>query len=241
MARAATKTSPPKTASATGRQRPPRTSGPVVTDRDRAILQWVGRHGIVTRQHVANRFFARESGDSGTWAAYRRIRKLVQMGLLQEDHTFWRQPLVLRVTTTGARFADLDVRPARIVPAEINHALAVVDLLEQLLARLPKNTGLITEREIRTERRRDLRLDPTQVGTGRMPDAELQVRGKRVALELDLTPKRSAVYEDILTSYMRQRYDEVWWYVAPRVVDRLRKLVKLNQADDFVDVRPWEG
>ena len=74
-----------------------------------------------------------------------------------------------------------------------------------------------------------------------MPDAELRLRGKRVAVELDLTPKRSAVYEDILTSYLQQNYDQVWWYVAPRVVERLRKIVKLNQADDFVTVKAWEG
>jgi len=213
----------------------------VVTDRDRAILDWVGRHGIVTRQHVADRFFAREDGSCGTWAAYRRIRKLVEMGLLQEDHTFWREPMVLRVTAIGARFADLDVRPARLVPAEVRHSLAVVDLLEQLLAGLPKNTTVITEREIRAERRRDLRLDPSRSGLGRMPDAELGLRGKRVAVELDLTPKRSAVYEDILTSYLQQNYDQVWWYVAPRVVERLRKIVRLNQADDFVTVKAWEG
>jgi len=212
----------------------------MVTDRDCAILQWVGRHGVVTRKNVAKRFFG-QSPDSGTWAAYRRIRKLVEMGLLQEDHTFWREPMVLRVTAAGAGFVDLDVRPARLVLAEVPHALAVVDLLEQLLADLPEDTVLITEREIRAERRRDLRLDPSKAGQGRMPDAELQVMGRRIAVELDLTPKRSRVYEDLLSSYLQQEYDEVLWYVRPGVVDRLRRIVKLNQADDFFHVRPWEA
>lgn len=221
--------------------RPPRTSGPVVTDRDRAILQWVGRHGIVTRDHVANHFFAREDGTAGIWAAYRRVRKLVQIGLLQEDHTFYRQPMVLRITTTATRFADLDVRPARLILAEVHHSLAVVDLLEDLLPKQPKSTVLVTERELRADRRRDLRLDPRKTGTGRIPDAELQRGAKRIAIELDLTPKRSAVYEDILTSYMQQRYAEVWWYVAPGVVSRLKRIVDANQADDFVSVRAWEG
>jgi len=125
--------------------------------------------------------------------------------------------------------------------AEVRHSLAVVDLLERLLAKLPKTTVLITERQIRAERRRDLRLDPRKTGTGRIPDAELQVAGKRVAVELDLTPKRSAVYQDILTSYMQQRYDEVWWYVSPRVADRLADIVASNRADDFVTVRAWEA
>jgi len=222
-------------------RRPPRTSGPVVTARDHAILQWIGRHGIVTRDQVANRFFAKDKDHPGKWAAYNRIRKLVGLGLLQEDHTFWREAMVLRLTLSGARYADVDVRPARLVLPDVRHALAVVDLVERLLAKLPEDTALITEREIRAGRRRDLRIDPTAVGLGRMPDAEFQRFGKRIAVELDLTPKRSALYEEILTSYLRQQYDEVWWYVSPRVVERLTKIVKANQADDFVAVRAWEG
>jgi hypothetical protein len=49
-------------ATTTRHRRPPRTSGPVVTDRDEPILQWVGRHGIVTRDQIARRFFGRADG-----------------------------------------------------------------------------------------------------------------------------------------------------------------------------------
>jgi hypothetical protein len=135
----------------------------------------------------------------------------------------------------------VDLRPARLVLAEIKHTLAVVDLVEALLARMPKDTILITEREIRADRRREQRANPAAASTGRMPDAELQSRGKRIAVELDLTPKRSAVYEEILSSYIRQRYNEVWWYVARGVVERLEQIVRRNRADDFVWVRAWEG
>ena len=223
-------------------RRPPRATGPVVTDRDLAILHWVGKHGVVTRDQVANHFFARDNGKRGIWAAYRRVRILVEMELLREDRTFWRQANVLRLTQKGARFAEVDMRPAKLVLADLKHTLAVVDLLDGLLAKLPKNTVLLTEREIRTGRRRDMRHggNSSGTGTGRIPDAELQVRGKRVAVELDLTPKRSRVYEDILLSYMDQQYDEVWWYVSPRVVPRLKQIVADNQADDFVTVRPRE-
>ncbi len=223
------------------RVRPPGRSGPVVTDRDRSILQWVGRHGVVTPAQVAAHFFARDGGTVGEWAAYRRLRKLEQMGMLRRDRTFWREAMVLRLTTDGARFADVDVRPARLVLSEIRHSLAVVDLLESLLAQDPNGMALVTEREIRVGRRRDLRADPTRIGTGRIPDAELHHDGQRIAVELDLTPKRSAMYEDILNSYMTQRYDAVWWYVPARVVPRLQGIVDAIQADDIVSVEPWEG
>jgi len=220
-------------------RRPPLASGPVVTDRDRAILHWVGKHGVVTRDQIATHFFTRTNGDVGIWAAYRRVRILVQLGLLQEDRTFWRQANVIRITTRGARFAGVEMRPAKLVLADLEHTLAVVDLLEQILAKLPANTTLLTEREIRAGRRRDLRRGDS-TPTGRMPDAELQAKGKRIAVELDITPKRSSVYEDILLSYMQQRYHEVWWYVRPRVVPRLKQIVADNRADDFVTVRAWE-
>lgn len=204
------------------------------------ILRWVGMHGIVTHDQVAAHFFRRSDGSLGTWAAYRRLRNLVSLGLLQRDRTFWRQATVLRLTTAGARFADVDVRPARLVYAEVRHALAVVDLVEKLLARSSKGTTVVTERQMRAARRRDLRRD-SKTKTGRIPDAELQLpSGQRIAVELDLTPKRSKDYEDILRSYVRQNYDTVWWYVAPGVVPRLRKVVADNRADDFVSVQEWK-
>ena len=62
-----------------------------------------------------------------------------------------------------------------------------------------------------------------------------------VAIELDLTPKRTKDYERILRSYTQERFDQVWWYVVPGAVPRLTKVVADNRADDFVEVRPWAG
>jgi hypothetical protein len=90
--------------------RRPRLSGPVVTDRDLEIIRWIGQHGMVTPRQVAVHFFSRPDKTVGTWAAYRRLRILEDMGLLQRDHTFWREPQVLRITNAATRFADL--RPA---------------------------------------------------------------------------------------------------------------------------------
>jgi hypothetical protein len=63
--------------------------------------------------------------------------------------------------------------------------------------------------------------------------------GRTVAIELDLTPKRSKDFERVLRGYRQERYDEVWWYVVPGAVERVRKLVATNKCDDFVSVRPW--
>ena len=223
-----------------GHLRLQRASGPVVTERDLNILRWIGTHGVVTPDQVAAHFFTRQNGDVGRWAAYRRLRVLEQLGLLRRDRTFWRESTVLRITTAGARLIELDVRPAQLVMSEVRHALAVVDLLEKLLRRMPTGTTVLTERQLRARRRHALRNDPAAFGLGRIPDAELILPNKkRVAVELDLSPKRSAVYEDILTTYLAQDYAAVWWYVAAGVVLRLRTIVRSTQADDFVSVEPW--
>lgn len=61
-----------------------------------------------------------------------------------------------------------------------------------------------------------------------------------MAIELDLTPKRTKDYERILRSYKQEKYDLVGWYVVPGAVDRVVKMVQDNRADDFVQVRPWK-
>jgi protein involved in plasmid replication-relaxation len=225
------------------RRRLPARHGPQITDRDVEILGWIGRHGVVTPGQVARHFFARDGGAVGERAAYRRLNKLEAMGLTREDRTFWREPNVLRLTSAGARLADIDVGPARLVLAEVRHTLAIVDLIEALLAASPKDTEVQTERELRVSRRRELTDGKRKVGRGRVPDA-LFLHPKRhmtVAVELDITPKRTRDMENILIAYLQERYDRIIWYVLPRQVERVKEIVRKQKADDVVEVRAWQG
>ena len=108
-------------------------SGVLVTPRDRAMLAWIGRHGIVTPEQLARRFFARSDGDVGMRVAYRRFAKLQSLGLLRRDATpHSRSPHVIRLTQAGAKAGEIDIAPARLVEPEIRHSLALVDLMERL-------------------------------------------------------------------------------------------------------------
>lgn len=217
-----------------------RRSGPQITQRDRQMLAWIGRHGIVTSDQVARRFFVREGGEAGKRAAYRRLAVLEELGLVRRDRTpFWRAPHVLRVTKAGVEVGEIDIAPARIAEPELRHALALVDLMDELAASNPK-AEMRTEREIRTDRWHERHTGTRQPARGRTPDGQLTLPGgKVVAIELDLTPKRSKDFERILRAYRQERFDKVWWYVLPGVVPRVTKLVKDNRVDDFIDVRPW--
>ena len=235
----ATRASPPL-----GRH-PIRAAGHVqLTDRDIEILIWVTRHGVVTLEQIARRFFPTRQGLS---AATQRVRKLCTMTppLLQRDLTYYKEPAALRVTTHGARLADVGISPARLVPNEVRHSFNIVDLTEELLAKHPEAT-LVTERERRADRYRDKRKGLRKT-TGRIPDAVFifpatgNEKEKTVAVELDRSPRNRMDIESVIQAYLAERYTEVWWYVRPSRVETVRQITRRMKVADFIEVRPWQG
>ncbi len=213
-----------------------RPHGPELTPRDEQILRWLGRHGTVTAEQVARRFF------TSLWSAYRRLRKLERLDLIRRDPTHWKEPFVLRLTPLGARVAAVGLAPAELVLAEVHHALALVDLTETLLAEHP-GAELTTEREIRAARYRARRAGE-EVPAGRIPDALLRLgTGLRVAIELDLTTKATRDATQVVQAYQRScilgDLSALWWYVAPGAAGRLRALVTEHEATDCIEVREW--
>ena len=74
-----------------------------------------------------------------------------------------------------------------------------------------------------------------------MPDAVLvQPPDTEVAIELDITPKRSRDLEEILVAYLQERYNRIIWYVLPSQEERLKEIVRKQRADDFIEVRTWD-
>ena len=123
-----------------------------MTARDRALLVWIGRHGIVTAEQAADRFFARPGGEVGRRAAFRRLAKLEAHGYLARQATsLMSARRVIRLTPAGVRAADLHLAPARVVEPELHHSLALVDLMERLSHEHP-GARCRTERELRTDR-----------------------------------------------------------------------------------------
>lgn len=222
-----------------------RARGPQITDRDLDILRWITRHGVVTAELVGRRFFWRpQTKTYGKWAAYRRLRALGDLGLVLSNKPFADMPAALRVTGEGARLADVGLRPAPLVVSQLRHSFAVVFLAEFLLADNP-GAELTTERELRAQRYRELRNGTRKTGIGRCPDAVLRLPKKgstgaqTVAVELDLSRKDRRTLDSMIRAYDHEKVDAVWWYVAPKRVKGIEKLVKSLNADDRIEVRPW--
>ncbi len=219
--------------------------------RDGELLRWIGRRGIVTAGQITKRWFGVAGGmgtGSGEWAAWRRIRALEKHGLVRRDNWFWKQPQLVRLTGAGAKLAaatdpeeKFDLGPARLVVAEIRHALGLVDLVEYLLAQHPGST-ITTERELRATERRELRARLRRKGEGgRTPDGVLHLRsGENIALELDRTDKRAKDYLAIIDSYKRGPYQRIWWFVTTRKVSKLRELAAADGwAKSRIEVTEW--
>jgi hypothetical protein len=152
---------------------------------------------------------------------------------------------VLRITRQGSDIADAGIRPAPLVATELRHTVALVWLTEYLLT---EHTGaqLVTERELRARRYRELRNGDRQVAHGRAPDALLRLPAldaatgtQTVAIELDLSRKDRRAMERMVRQYDREDVDRVWWFVRPVQVERTRELVHQLHADDHIEVRQW--
>ncbi len=241
-----TSTRRPRAKGSTRRVRKP-AAHHVLTPRDQEILSWIGRYGVVSTEQVFRHWFPRKETTVGPWttsAAYRRVAVLETMGLLQRDQLYLRAPHVLRLTLKGAQMAGTGARPAKLVPATVGHALAVVDLTEALLPRFPDAT-LVTEREIRREQIRARRTHGRDgVVLGRIPDAMFRfASGKADAVELDYTVKTTKDITRIAYAYDAHHpaiFKRVLWY-APRgrIAARVRKTVADLGLDSFITVEEW--
>jgi hypothetical protein len=201
--------------------------------RDLQLLAYTVRHGMVTPEQLTARFF-----DSRA-PALRRLRALEAAGLLVSDHLLVAAPPVVRATPAGTRRAGCDLAPASLDLARVRHNLALVDLSEELLASHPGSVWT-TERELRRDRMRAARAGGRWDRQRRVPDGLLRLEGgQRIAVELDLTPKRSARLDLLAGAYAVDRdIDTVWWYLPSEVAaSRMRSLVAERGLEQLIEPR----
>jgi hypothetical protein len=204
-----------------------------LTPRDHDVLRFATRHGMVTPEQLATRFF------TAAPLALRRLCALEAAGLLVRDRVLVAAPPVVRATPAGTRLAGCDVAPASLDLARIAHNLALVDFSEQLLAAHPESAWT-TERELRRDRMRAARAGGRWERQRRVPDGLLQLAaGTRIAIELDLTPKRSTRLDLLAGAYAVDRdVDTVCWYLPSEVaMSRMRTLVDERGLDHLIEPR----
>ena len=197
---------------------------------DRDLLAYIVRHGMVSPAQLAARHGV--TGAAG-------LGPLREAGLVAVDAVLVGRPPVVRATPRGARTSGCDLRPVSLDLARVAHSLALVDLSEELLAAHP-GSSWTTERELRRDRMREARRRGRWDPQRRVPDGLLRLPGgRRIAIELDLTPKRSARLDLLAGAYaVDPDADAVWWYLpSARAVARMRGLVEERGLEGFIDPR----
>jgi hypothetical protein len=205
-----------------------------ITARDEEILTFIERHGIVTSDQISRKFFGAPITGSI------RVRKLVDLGLLERRHWQWKGPMLIRLTRRGASLLSNEIAPAPIVQSRVRHSLALVDLLEEQLRRYPE-AEMTTERELRRQRHRAIRDGRHEVGRGRIPDGMLTFPdGRTVNIELEITPKRSRLYGRILRALASEPANETWFFVPSQTTsERLRVVAEKEYMSARVRIAIW--
>lgn len=229
-----------------------------VTERDREIVRWIGRVGVVEARQVAARWQRERFRENGAKRglpqsnAYRRLRVLESLGLLERRRLLHAEPAVFLATAEGLRLAGLDLRARKVSAGGLAHATEATWLSLALEDEFGEER-LITEREIRAS---DAAADrPTYAveAGGRLPGGRRRLHfpdfaiadpggEKPFCIELELSAKGSRRLAEIVRAYVRAHHvASVRYYVTPRSERQLRQAVAAARAEGLVELRRLEG
>ncbi|HVT00393.1 MAG TPA: hypothetical protein VHE08_07745 [Solirubrobacterales bacterium] len=213
--------------------------------RDRELLTFVGRHGIVGLDQVMAAMGA------GRTATYRRIAICVDLGLLERVRLLRDEPTVVRATRDGLDYVDLGLPVAAVSPGLVRHHLRCADLAIRLEQRFgSEGVKVLSEREFTwRERIEDRQIASVPVGRGRyrrqqMHRADLVVvKGKRIVpVEVELTAKAPRRLEVLIRAWRHAvalgQISAVNYYCAPGTARRaVERAVKKAGAGEVI----WVG
>jgi hypothetical protein len=207
--------------------------------RDRQLVGFVARHGVVTMEHVMAALGV------GRASAYRRVARCIDRGLLERIELLRREPSLLRATRRGLRFAGVGMSLAIVSPATVDHSLRCASTA-LLLAREPGVDQLLSERElILAERIEGRPIASAKVGElpdGRprlhRPDLAIFSGDRVIAVEVELTPKSSGRLREIIRGWRRASWvDEVRYHCEPGPTRRgVERAVRKLHAGDRIAI-----
>lgn len=185
-------------------------------NRDRELVHFVGRHGLVRIEH------AMAAMGAGRTVTYGRVAACVQAGLLERVELLRCEPGLLRATREGLRYAGLGLPLAVVSPGSIEHWLRCASTA-QLLAEEFAASEILSERELALAEQIEGRpIASAKVGehfNGRpqlhRPDLAVLAEQGTIAVEVELTPKSLRRLEAIIRAWRRADWvAEVRYYCA---------------------------
>ncbi len=214
----------------------------MLTDRDRAIVEWVGRLGAIGAAEVMARW------GMGRSQAYARLRALVGAGLLESRRLLHGQPALYVPTREGLLWARLArFEPCRVSVATATH-WAVCARLAVVLERAEPDCVVWSERDVRVAEL-DAGQTVASAELGRLPDGRPRLRradlvlmprdDRRlpVAVEVELAVKWSRRLEALCRAWARCRLIEsVRYYASPAAARAVARAVGRVHARDVIEI-----
>jgi hypothetical protein len=208
--------------------------------RDKRLVRFVARHGVVSIAHVMAALGV------GRTAAYRRVASCIEAGLLERLDLLRFEPSLLRATREGLRYAGLGLRVAVVSPGAVDHWLRCATTA-QLAGKHFGHDRVLTERELAfAERVEERPIASAEVGVlpngaARLHRPDLAILADRgtIAIEVELTPKAPRRLEAIIRAWRRAHWvKEVHYLCAPGQTHRaVQRAVAKVGAGDRIAIR----
>jgi len=202
--------------------------------RDQELVGFVGRHGVVTIEHVM------EALGLGRATAYRRAAACIEARLLERFELLHFEPSLLRATRAGLRYAGLGLPTAVVSPASVDHRLRCASTA-QLLAAEFESATILTEREILVAERAERRPIASARLTARRlhrPDLAVLDGDSTVAIEVELSPKGPGRLGPIIRAWQGANWvSEVRYYCASGTTRRgVERAVEKADASERIQI-----
>jgi hypothetical protein len=218
----------------------------MLTDRDRAIVDWVGRLGAAGAVDVMARF------EMGRSQAYRRLGAVVGAQLVEPWRLLHRRPALYVATRAGLAWAGLGrYEPCRLGVVTAHH-YALCAHLSVVLERTEPGAMVWSEREVRAAEL-DAGRAIASAEQGRLPDGRPRLRRadlvlmpcgqarRPVAVEVELAVKGARRLEAICRAWARCRLvDSVRYYASPAAARAVTRAVDRVHAHDVIEIYSLE-
>ena len=214
----------------------------MATDRDRAIVEWIGRLGAAGAVDVMQRF------GMGRTATYRRLAALVDQGLLATQRLLYGQPALYVATRDGLQWARLArLERCRVGVASARH-FALCARIAVVLERTDPSHEVWSEREVRMAEVdagravASAELGQLADGRARLRRADLVLMPRRegqrpIAVEVELAVKGARRLEAVCRAWARCRLVEsVRYYASPAAARAVGRAVGRVHAEDVIEI-----
>lgn len=212
---------------------------PTAAERDRELVAFVARLGVVQIAHVM------AAMGCGRTAAYRRVAVLAEAGLVERLALLRGEPSLIRATRAGLRHVGLDALGIAVVrPGGADHWLRCADVALRLEEEFGAGGRVLAERELMLAERvegRPLAGAPiTQHGREGLhrPDLAVLAGSRTIAVEVELSIKAPRRLDAIMRAWRRASHVGEVRYLcgSPGVRRAVERAVAATYAEGKVRV-----